>query len=330
MIIKTFEYKKIDFTKNNIFLFYGDNHGFKNEYIENISKKKNLEKIKYFEKEILDNPNSFFESIFSKSFFENEKFIIIKNVTDKIRNVLEEIIEKNIEDTTIIFDAEELQKKSKIRNIFEKDKKLICTPFYPDNYQSLNTIAQNFIREQKIQLSQEITNLIIERSNGSRHHLNKELEKIGSFALTKKNPNYIEIQKITNLGNEYDISELVDNCLAKNKNKISRIINENNFSGDETIMIIRTFLIKTKRLYLLKKKIEENQTIEKVISEFKPPIFWKDKELVKLQLKSWTTKNIKTLLEEINNTELLIKKNFNNSINILLDFINFQTNSTSN
>lgn len=161
-------------------------------------------------------------------------------------------------------------------------------------------------------------------------HLNYELNKIENFALNEKKIDYSDIQKLTNLGSNYNISELVDQCLAKNKSKLIKIINENNFSNDETIIIIRTFLIKTKRLYLIRKAIDKKNDVEKVISDFKPPIFWKDKNLVKTQIKLWSKENIQNLLVEITDTELLIKKNIDNSINILLNFIYSQSSSVSN
>ena len=49
-----------------------------------------------------------------------------------------------------------------------------------------------------------------------------------------------DIIKITNLAENYSISELIDNCLAKNMNKVNRIINENKFSADECVLILRT------------------------------------------------------------------------------------------
>ncbi len=330
MIFKTYEINKIDESKN-FYLFYGKNQGLKDECIKSILLRKKLEnKTTYFEKEVLDNPNLFLESIISKSFFENEKIIHVKKVTDKIRLIIDEIIERKITDTIIILDSDELSKKSKLRNFFEKDKNLICIPFYADTGQTLNGLAYNFFKQNKISISNEIINLIVERSNGDRQHLKIELEKIKNYGLKKKKIDYDDILSLTNLGNQYDFSELVDNCLAKNKRKILKIINENNFTNEETISIIRTFLIKTKRLYYIKKEIEKNQDVEKSISSFRPPIFWKDKEFVKLQLNYFSLKNIQDLLIKINETELLIKKNFNTSINILLDFIYTQSKEINN
>ncbi len=330
MIKKNFELDKIDFKKNNLLLFYGINEGLKNEHIRNIVKKTSYTRVNYFETEIFDDLNIFFESIISKSFFENKKILIIKKATEKIKSVIETIIEKKIEDIIVIIDSEELTKKSKLRVFFEKEKGLICSAFYSDDYQSLSKITEKFFVQKNISVSRDIINLIVERANGSREHLNYELNKIENFALSEKKINYSDIQKLTNLGSNYNISELVDQCLAKNKNKMIKIINENNFSNDETIIIIRTFLIKTKRLYLIRKEIDKKIDVEKAISNFKPPIFWKDKNLVKTQIKLWSKKSIQNLLLEITDTELLIKKNINNSINILLNFIHSQSSSVSN
>ena len=116
----------------------------------------------------------------------------------------------------------------------------------------------------------------------------------------------------------------------KIKKKTINILNENNYSLDDCILIIRTFLIKSKRLLKLSENINNQNNIDEVVSSFKPPIFWKDKEIVKQQIKSWSNGNIGDLIFKINETELLIKKNSHNSINILSDFIIEQSTITNN
>ena len=331
MIIKSFELNKIDVKSSNFYLFYGENEGYKNETIEkifNINISKNI--YRYEEKEILDNFESFFESIQSKSFFEKEKLIIISRVSDKIKNIIEEIIEKNIEDIKIILNSGILEKKSKLRSLFEKKKNIICVPFYADSNQTLSKIINNFFREKKIIVSQEKINLLIDRCRGNRENLRNELDKIDSFVKNKKNINIDQIMKLTNLAENYNVSELIDSYLASNFKKTINILNENNFSIEDCMLITRTLLLKTKRLYKLLSEINNNKTIEEAISSFKPPIFWKDKEIVKQQINNWSLSRTENLIYKTNELELLIKKNSYNSINILSDFIINQQNRVSN
>ena len=331
MIIKSFELDKINVKSSNFYLFYGQNEGYKNEAIEkifNINISKNI--YRYEEKEILDNFESFFESIQSKSFFEKEKLIIISRVSDKIKNIIEEIIEKNIEDIKIILNSGILEKKSKLRSLFEKNKNIICVPFYADSNQTLSKIINNFFREKKIIVSQEKINLLIDRCRGNRQNLRNELDKIDSFVKNKKNINIDQIMKLTNLAENYNVSELIDSYLAANFKKTINILNENNFSIEDCMLITRTLLVKSKRLYKLLVEINNNKSIEEAISSFNPPIFWKDKETVKQQIKNWSLNRAENLIYKTNELELLIKKNSNNSINILSDFIINQPNRISN
>ena len=331
MIIKSFELNKINVKSSNFYLFYGENEGYKNETIEkifNINISKNI--YRYEEKEILDNFESFFESIQSKSFFEKEKLILISRVTDKIKNIIEEIIEKNIEDIKIVLNSGILEKKSKLRSLFEKNKNTICVPFYADSNQTLSKIINNFFREKKIIVSQEKINLLIDRCRGNRQNLRNELDKIDSFVKNKKNINIDQIMKLTNLAENYNVSELIDSYLAANFKKTINILNENNFSIEDCMLITRTLLAKSKRLYKLLVEINNNKSIEEAISSFKPPIFWKDKETVKQQIKNWSLNRAENLIYKTNELELLIKKNSNNSINILSDFIINQPNRISN
>ena len=326
MIIKSYEVSKIDLKKNLFFLFYGENEGYKKQIIEEKFRKIYIENIHtYEENEILQNQESFFNTILTKSFFENEKLIIINRATDKIKTVIDEILEKEIEDLVLIVNAQILDKKSKLRSLFEKNKRTICVAFYADNNQTLSSIINNFFRENKIPVSQQSINLIVQRCRGDRLNLQNELEKIKSFTKNKKIIDIKDILKLTNIAENYSVSELIDNCLAKNKKRTINILNENNYSLDDCILIIRTFLIKSKRLLRLSKEIDNNKNIDEIISSFKPPIFWKDKDIIKQQIQSWSYNNIKNLIYKINETELIIKKNSINALNILSDFIIEQT-----
>ena len=331
MILKSFELNKLKLENYNFYLFYGDNEGLKEETIKNFFVKKYQDKIyRYEEKEILDNRDNFFNSIFTKSFFDNEKLIIINRTTDKIKETIEDLIEKNPVGIQIILNSKNLEKKSTLRKIFEKEKSIICVPFYEDNNQTLNSIISLFFRNKKIPISQQLINVLIERSRGDRKNLNNELKKIENYSLNKKNLNLEEIIKLTNLANNYSASELIDHSLAKNTRKTVAILSENNFSDEDNIIIIRTLLAKLKRLVKIYELVDEKNNIEQAISACKPPIFWKDKPLVTQQIQSWEKEHLKNLIYKTNEIELLIKKNSVLAKNILADFIINNSKKTNN
>jgi DNA polymerase-3 subunit delta len=329
MIFKFFEINKINKKINQLMLFYGKNEGLKNEALNILIKDENNIQ-NYEEKEILDNENNFIENILSKSLFEKEKFIVIKRTTDKILKVIETLHLKNLEDITIILNSDNLEKKSKLRSLFEKDKKLICVPFYPDNNQTLSKLAYNFLNDKEISISPSNINLIVGKCNGDREALINELQKIEYFGKNGKKINTESISKLINLSENHNISELIDNCLAQNKKKIISILNENNFSNEDCIMITRSFILKAKRLLELSKTFKINKNIDLTISSAKPPIFWKEKEITKQQIQKWEPENIKNLIYALSETELQIKKNINNSINLITDFILLQSSSATN
>ena len=322
MIIKAYEHQKIKKLNNKIFLFYGENDGYKNQVIKDVfinDFKGNIER--FDEVEILSNFENFISSLRNKSFFNELKLILIARVTEKITKLIDELLNKEINDIIIVLNAPTLEKKSKLRSIFEKEKNLICIPFYKDDNRTLSQLANNFFKKNKISISQEIINLIVERSSGDRINLNNELNKISLFLLSKEKINIEDVIKLTNLAENYSISELVDNCLSKNINKINKIFNENNFSVEDCILIIRTLLVKSKRLLEIKEIHTTNKNIEEVITSYKPPIFWKDKEIVITQASKWTLKDTEKLIFKINDVELLIKKNYYNSLHIISDFV---------
>ena len=322
MITKSFEISKINLDKFNLFLLYGENEGLKNEVLNTFSiKLKNYKKIRYDENEILENYEKFISEILNKSLFDEKKLIIINQTTDKSIKLIEELLGREVTDCKIFLFSQMLQKKSKLRVLFEKENNLIAIPFYNDNNSTLSLLAGNFFNEKKIKISQETINLLVERSLGDRKNLYNELNKIENFAQNGKKLTYENIMQLTNLAEDYSIGEITDNCLAKNIRKIIIIINENNFSPDECIIILRTLLYKSKRVLNLINSVENTNNIEKSISSYKPTIFWKEKDIVKKQINAWSKNDMIKMISEIFEIEMLIKKNSSSSLNIMCDFI---------
>ena len=322
MILKFFELKKKKLDNFNYFLLYGNNSGLIEETIDSHLKPIKTNNIfNYDEDEIFKNPENFEESVFNNSFFENEKLIIISRASDKILKIIEKIIEKNIEDLTIIIKSNILEKKSKLRTFFEKQSNTICIPFYEDNNQTLVSIVQKFLLEKNIKISSQNINIIVERSNGNRINLYNELDKISSFSKNKKIIDTNDILKLTNLSENFSVYELVDNSLARKQKKTLNILNENNLSSEDCILILRIFLVKLKRLLKIQQEVEKEKNIEKVISSYKPPIFWKEKDVIKEQIKLLNSEKIHDLIVRVNEIELLIKKHPTTALNVTTDFI---------
>ena len=328
MIIKHFEINKKDFDINNFFLIYGENEGLKKEIIRALKKKFKGNIENYDEQQIISDNGLFYDNLFNKSLFEKEKILIINRCSEKIYEVIEKIIEKNISDVKIILNASILDRKSKLRNLFEKNKELIIIPTYKDTTIALAEIAKKFFYNYKISISQETINLLVSRCNGDRGHLTSELDKILIYMKDKKNINLEEIYKLTNLSENFSINELVDTSLSKNSRKTSEILNESNYKSEDGVLILRTFLQKAKRLLSLYERQNANISFDSLINDYKPPIFWKDKPIVKKQLESWSKSKIKDLIANINKTEIFLKKNNTISLMLIFNFI-YETSNNS-
>ena len=309
MISKFYEIAKYK-NKINYYLLYGENDGQKLDTIDtNFNNFTKENTYKYSEKEVLADTKIFFENLYSKSFFEKEKLIVISEVTDKILSLIVEIIDSETQDIVMILLAKRLDKKSKIRSFFEKEKNVVIVPNYEDTFQTLIMIAKKILKENQLNLSPEHLNFIIERSQGDRINLKNELKKIINFCGNKKKIEFNDLLKLTKLSENYDVSELVDNCLIKNKKKTLNILNENIPSTEDNILILKTFLYKLKRLRNIRLNLDERNNIEKAIDSFRPTIFWKDKEIVKKQINIWKLNEIEEFIIDLNNTESLIKRN---------------------
>ena len=322
MILKYFELNKLNFDVANILLFHGKNEGYKDEEINKISNKFNTKAKNYDEKQVIDNTEEFFENNLNKSLFDSDKIIIIHRCTDKIIRIVEELIDRNINDIIFIFNSEALDKRSKLRNLFEKSKnKLVSIAFYPDNLDTLLRIAQQTLRERKIFLSNECINILVSKCASDRKNLLNEIEKIELYSKDKKKISNEEVFKIINLSENHSVNELINSCLVKNQKKLFNILNDNIFSNEDCIVIIRTLLKKTKTLLNLVIQFNLNKNINTTIDNAKPPIFWKDKSIIKDQINLWSVNKLKDLIIEINDIEYQIKKNSINSINLTTNFL---------
>ena len=328
MIIKYFEINKKRFDENNFFLVYGENEGLKKEIIQTLKKKFNGSVENLEEGQIISNNELFYEKLFNRSLFEKEKVIIINRCSEKIYEIVEKIIDKKISDTKIILNVNILEKRSKLRNLFEKEKELIIVPTYKDTSIALTEIAKKFFYNYKISISQETINLLISRCNGDRGHLKTELDKILIYIKDKKNINLEEIYKLTNLAENFSINELVNTSLSKNSQKTSEILNESNYKSEDGILILRTFLQKAKKLLSLYETQSGNVSFDSLINDYKPPIFWKDKPIIKRQLECWSKSKIKDLIMNINRTEIFIKKNSSISLMLVFNLV-YETSNNS-
>ena len=331
MIFKSFETKKINFKDFKNILIYGENEGLKNEIMKSsIINNFSGDLQKYDEKDVLKEHHTIISSLLNKSFFDKEKILLISRATDKIVDFIVELEGKKISDVIFVIFADRLEKRSKLRQIFEKKKNFACIPVYQDDEKTLRLITNNFFKSINISVSPEIINLITDKCNRDRGYLISELNKIKLYLNSQNKINIEEITVLTNLSENYSISELIDCCLSKNQIRTIKMLNENEYTSEDAILIIRIFVSKIKRILNLREKYEMNGNLDITINSFKPPIFWKDKEIVKKQVLSWTSLSLKNLIVKLIDIELSVKKNSYNSINITYDFILEVCRKTSN
>jgi|TARA_Y100000816_G_C26048022_1_gene549302 DNA polymerase-3 subunit delta len=322
MIIKHYQLENFNLNKFIFFLIYGKNEGLQKEIIEKKFTNSFLGEInRYEENEVLSNSESIISEILNKSLFSNNKIIIITRASDKILKIIEKLLEKKLSDIKIIIKSGQLEKKSKLRNLFEKNKDMVTMPVYQDEFRSLLPIIIQFTKKNDIKLSRESINLILDRASGSRENLYIELEKIFNYSISNKVIEFETVKKLTNLSENYGVNELANQYLSKNKKNLAKILNENNYSDEDCILILRTILSKSKRLIEIIEKNNEIENIDEVINDIRPPIFWKEKDDLKKQVNMWDFGDLKNKIYRINEIEALIKSNSKNSLNILSDFI---------
>jgi len=335
MLIKSYEILKKDLNFLNSFLIYGENTGLKQDIVKSVIELKEKKDIKYKqfkfeEEEIIKNQNDFFNLIFSGSLFDKKKVIFVNRTTDRLFNLISEISKKDIKDILIFFEADQLEKKSKIRNLFEKDKNLVCIACYQDNNFDLIKIINDEIKQTKIKLSTESINLLIERASGDRNNLRNEVNKLKSFALNKQMVSYDQVKELTNMVGNYQNDYIVNICLNGDKKKLNKILRENNFSFEDFLILLKIFSKKIHRLLKIKIFYRLEKNLDQIFNQIRPPIFWKEKEDVKKQVRLWNEKKLNLIIKKINEIELNCKKNHELATNITLDFLSTVCDEVNN
>ena len=327
MIIKNFEInKKIkNLLSINIYLIYGENIGLKKdvrELIINAKSEKNekAEVLSFYENDIVGDDKNFYNAIYSGSLFSKKKIITVNNGTDKIVKYIENLLNKNPENILLIIYSDILQKKSKLRNLFEINKNTICIPCYLDSERDLQNIIIGELKKNNISLSRESINLVIEKSNKDRNYLRNEIEKIKSYSLNKTKIDAEDIKHLINFSGEHKSDVLINECLCGNIFQYKKILSEFYTNTMNQMYLLRILSNKIQRLLNIKNMESDYPNLDGLLGAAKPPIFWKDKEIVKKQLKIWNVNNLKKIVLEINNTELLCKKNPQIAKTIFLNF----------
>ena len=335
MLIKSYEISKKNLNSLNFFLIYGENIGLKQDIAKSVlelkeKKKGKYKKFEFEEEEIIKNQENFFNLIFSGSLFDEKKAIFINRTTDKLFNLISEISKKDVEDILIFFKADLLEKKSKIRKLFEKDKNLVCVACYQDSNFDLIKIINDEIKQTKIKLSTESINLLIERASGDRNNLRNEINKLKSFALNKQVISYDQVKELTNMARNYQNDYIVNICLNGDKKRLNKTLGENNFLLDNFFILLKIFSKKIHRLLKIKILNRSENNIDQIFNQIRPPIFWKEKEDVKKQVGLWNEKKLNLVIKKINEIELNCKKNHELATNITLDFLSTVCDEANN
>ena len=316
MIFKSYLLEKnIDQLLNcTVFLFYGDNEGLKKVFKESLKKKSQTKTLLLFQEDIIKNQDLLLNEVFNKSLFNEKKTIFIEQADDKILKIVENF--EKLEDVEIFLFASALNKKSKLRNFFEKSKIFGTSPCYEDNAITIRKIIQEKLR--KFQgLTPEIIEYIIQNTGLNRYKINNEIKKIETYFKNNK----IEANKLDdllNLGSSDDFNQLKDEALNGNQNKTNKLISDTVLEDEKSIYYLN--IINQRALDLLKilRGQKNIYNVEQAINDLKPPVFWKDKPNFIIQLKKWNQKKLKNILSKVFDVELKIKTNSSINKNILM------------
>ena len=316
MIYKSYSVEEnISSISGKIFLFYGENLGLQNDLKNKIRNLNNKALIKNFnQEEILADENKFFNELLNQSLFEDTKIFFINQTNDKILELIKEIETKKDNQKVFLF-SELLDKRSKLRNYFEKSSTLGIVACYADNEISLKKIILDKLKGYTGLSSQNI-NIIIENCGLDRSKLNNELIKITTF-FKNKIIDTDKLEALLNLKVNDNFDLLKDQALVGDKTKTNKLISDTILENEKNIFYLN--IINQRLIKLLEvNKNTKDGNIEGAINKIKPPIFWKDKALFSLQARKWNKFKLRKMLHQTYKIELKIKSNSQVSQSLLI------------
>tara|TARA_E500000178_G_scaffold348202_1_gene402873 strand:- start:236 stop:1228 length:993 start_codon:yes stop_codon:yes gene_type:complete len=307
MIYKSyFIEENISSINGNIFLFHGENLGLKNDLKNKIKDHNRGALIRnHDQEEILADENNFFNELLNKSLFENTKIFFINQTNDKILELIKEIEGKEKNQKIFLF-SKLLDKRSKLRNYFEKSNTLGIVPCYADNEISLKKIILNKLKGYSGLTNQNL-NIILENCGLDRSKLNNELNKITTLFENKIiDTNKLETLLNLKVNDSFDL--LKDQALIGDRTKTNKLISDTILENEKYIFYLS--IINQRLMKLLEvAEISKDGNIEDAIGKIKPPIFWKDKAIFSLQARKWNRYKLKKILDQTYKIELKVKSN---------------------
>jgi DNA polymerase-3 subunit delta len=287
---------------------YGENEGLKDDVKKLIIEKyKDAEIINLFQDEIIKNNNLLFNNLNNNSLFNEKKIFFLYEISDKIFNIIQEVVESKNEDVQIFIFASILDKKSKLRNLFEKKHSLAIIPCYQDNERSLSVYIKTKLNNYK-GVTQEIINIIINNSNLDRRVIKNEIIKIKDFFLEKV-INKKELEDLLNIRISNNFGEIRDASLLGKKEKVNQLLNETDFLPEDVFNYLYQMNIRINKLLEVKSINTSMRNEELALESLKPKVFWKDKPIYIEQLKKWDEEKLGRALTRISELEILMKKN---------------------
>ena len=311
MIVKNYELEKnINKVINkNFMLLYGENEGQKKDIVKLVKKEfKQAEYYNYFQNEILKNQSLILSHLESGSLFSKSKIILMYDVNDKAFNLIDEIVQMKINDIKIIIISNNLDKKSKLRNLFEKNPNTIVCACYEDTEFTLRKYIEEKLKNIS-KLNSDMVDFIIKNSEKNRELIKSEIEKILSFSAKDNKISLKELEELLNYKKVKDISDILNMAILGEKNNLSGILDTKDIQYDEIDYFLNVLTTKISRLYdIHKQSLLKKTSLQSEIDNFKPKIFWKEKIIVENQIKKWSTSNLSKALELLHFSNINIRK----------------------
>jgi len=329
MILKSYEVENNiqNINKFKFILIYGENIGLKEVLKKNIINLKNkADIINFYQEDITKNKDIILNEVKNVSLFVQEKVIIVNQVSEKLVDEIEFLLDCK-EDIKIILIADLLDKKSKLRNLFEKESNLAIIPCYSDNDITLRKVVLTELKEFK-NLNSNTINMILGYSNLERKTILNNLEKIKSF-YENKVLSEDSLETLLNSDRNEMFENIRDAALSGDKTKLNALLSNFSFSNEDSFLYLNMINYRLIKLLDIHKKNTNNKDFSVTISKMRPPIFWKDKPILLKLLKKWDKQSVIDALIYLGQTEEKIKKNsaINNLTMVKNSITNICTNS---
>ena len=293
----------------SLILLYGPDQGLVSERADKIIQNMDIDvsdqmSISRFDADdIASDPARLSDEAFAISMFGNDKVIRIKGTTRKnLLPALKPVLENQLQDCWIVFEAGDLKRDSALRKLVEKSTSAMALPCFQDNASALEQLIAEEITTNGLTIDRDTKDYLRSFLGDDRRASRNELKKLALYA---HGTNAITREQITALlGNVSSVAndDIVDAASLGKVDFLNLKFDQLMESGGSADMLIWATLRHFQMLHRFRAAMEKNNSSPAtLVASARPPIHFSRRDSTVKSIQMWTLNKLNVALQRLNN-----------------------------